>query len=97
MEPPSKKDQIYLLLFEPGMAELLYVLLTKKEYSAELKEKILKVSFCFSRPTLYWYYFFLLVAQSHVCFKVKFSVENVSFCESETGIAQCLVLLCISI
>jgi len=45
MEPPSKKDQIYLLLFEPGMAELLYVLLTKKEYSAELKEKILKVRF----------------------------------------------------
>jgi len=45
MDPPSKKDQIYLLLFEPGMAELLYVLLTKKEYSAELKEKILKVIF----------------------------------------------------
>jgi len=45
MDPPSKKDQIYLLMFEPGMAELLYVLLTKKEYSAELKEKILKVSF----------------------------------------------------
>jgi len=45
MDPPSKKDQIYLLMFEPGMAEFLYVLLTKKEYSAELKEKILKVSF----------------------------------------------------
>ena len=47
MDPPSKKDQIYLLLFEPGMAELLYVLLTEKEYSAELKEKILKVSIIF--------------------------------------------------
>jgi len=53
MEPPSKKDQIYLLLFEPGMAELLYVLLTKKEYSAELKEKILKVGHSFSRFILF--------------------------------------------
>jgi len=44
MEAPGKKDQIYLLMFEPGMAELLYVLLTKREYSAELKEKILKVA-----------------------------------------------------
>lgn len=45
MDPMIKKDQIYLLLFEPGMAELLYVLLTKKDYSAELKEKILKVCY----------------------------------------------------
>lgn len=44
MEPPGKKDQIYALMFEPGMAELLYVLLTKPDYSAELKEKILKVT-----------------------------------------------------
>ena len=43
MEPAGKKDQIYLLLYEPGMGELLYVLLTMKEYSADLKEKILKV------------------------------------------------------
>jgi len=49
MDPPSKRDQIYLLLFEPGMAERLYVLLTKKEYSAELKEKILKVCYSFVR------------------------------------------------
>ena len=40
LELPSKKDQIYLLMYEPSMAELLYVLLTKKDYSVDLKEKI---------------------------------------------------------
>ena len=43
LESPGKKDQIFLLLFEPDMAELFYALLTRKEYSAFLKEKILKV------------------------------------------------------
>ena len=31
-------------MYEPSMAELLYVLLTKKDYSVDLKEKILKVA-----------------------------------------------------
>jgi len=75
MEPPSKKDQIYLLLFEPGMAELLYVLLTKKEYSAELKEKILKVSFVFSvlpSSSVCCYYFIGILMHIFNCVQ-KFS------------------------
>jgi len=45
LELPGKRDQIYLLMYEPGMGELLYVLLTQKDYSVDLKEKILKVFF----------------------------------------------------
>ena len=44
METPGKKDQIYLLMYEKDMAEVLYVLLTGAEYSANFKEKVLKVS-----------------------------------------------------
>ena len=44
METPGKKDQIYLLMYEKDMAEVLYVLLTGSEYSANFKEKVLKVS-----------------------------------------------------
>ena len=43
METPGKKDQIYLLMYEKDMAEVLYVLLTGAEYSANFKEKVLKV------------------------------------------------------
>lgn len=37
------KDQIFLLMFEPFCAELLYALLPNKEYSVILKQKVLKV------------------------------------------------------
>ncbi len=43
MEAPGKKDQIYLLMYEKDMAEVLYVLLTGPDYSAACKEKVLKV------------------------------------------------------
>jgi len=75
MDPPSKKDQIYLLMFEPGMAELLYVLLTKKEYSAELKEKILKVSFRHFSITPCVYNFFYYFERCTL-FEVKFFSTN---------------------
>jgi len=37
-------DQLYLLLFEPLSAELLYCLLADNKFTMELKQKILKVS-----------------------------------------------------
>ena len=40
---PGRKDQTYLLMYEPEMGELLYMLLTKHHFSMELKEKVLKV------------------------------------------------------
>ena len=43
MEAPGKKDQIYLLMYEKDMAEMLYMLLTGSEYSSQFKEKVLKV------------------------------------------------------
>lgn len=43
LEARGKRDQIYLLLFEPGMADMLYVLLTIKDFSVELKEKIFQI------------------------------------------------------
>lgn len=46
---PGKKDQIYLLLFEPEMGELLYMLLIKPHYKAEIKEKVLKVNTAVSK------------------------------------------------
>ncbi|XP_067686159.1 neurobeachin-like protein 1 [Haliotis asinina] len=43
LESRKKHDQLYLLLFEPEMAEMLYVLLTYKNYSVIYYEKIVKV------------------------------------------------------
>ncbi|CAH1788242.1 unnamed protein product [Owenia fusiformis] len=43
LEAPSTKDQLFLLMFEPEMVELLYALVVHKQYSMELKEKSLKV------------------------------------------------------
>ena len=40
----KKQDQLVLLMYEPNMAELLYVLLADGSYPVTLKEKILKVS-----------------------------------------------------
>ncbi len=50
MEAPGKKDQIYLLMYEKDMAEVLYVLLTSPQYSAKCKEKVLKVSLAHTQP-----------------------------------------------
>ena len=44
LELPGKKDQIYALMLEPNMAELLYHLLTRKTFTVLLKEKVLRVS-----------------------------------------------------
>ncbi|KAK2169991.1 hypothetical protein LSH36_5g09019 [Paralvinella palmiformis] len=43
LEVRSKPDQIYLLLFEKNMADLLYGLLSNKDFSCALKEKVLVV------------------------------------------------------
>ncbi|CAI9726854.1 1 isoform X1 [Octopus vulgaris] len=44
MENPRKKpDQLILLLFEPDMSELLYILLIDTHYSNKLTERILKL------------------------------------------------------
>ncbi|CAD5122682.1 DgyrCDS11092 [Dimorphilus gyrociliatus] len=45
LETPEKRrsDQIILLLYEEGTAELLYMLVSCKLYTIELKEKILKI------------------------------------------------------
>ena len=47
LEIPGKRDQIYLLMFEPQMAELLYRFLTMHDFSAPLKEKVLKVHYSY--------------------------------------------------
>ena len=39
----KKQDQLVLLMYEPNMAELLYVLIADSSYPVILKEKILKV------------------------------------------------------
>ena len=39
----KKQDQLVLLMYEPNMAELLYVLIADSSYPVTLKEKILKV------------------------------------------------------
>ena len=44
LETPGK-DQVLLLLFEHGSADLLYVLLTRPEYSDAVQVRVLKVSF----------------------------------------------------
>ena len=43
LESKSCKDQMFLLIFEPENAELLYALITDESYTSKLKEKILKV------------------------------------------------------
>ena len=44
MENRNCKDQIFLLLYEPERAETLYCLLVDRNFSMELKLKVLKVS-----------------------------------------------------
>jgi hypothetical protein len=44
LESRSCKDQVFLLLCEPHCAETLYCLLVEKNFSMELKQKVLKVS-----------------------------------------------------
>jgi len=44
MENRNCKDQIFLLLYEPERAETLYCLLMDRNFSMELKLKVLKVS-----------------------------------------------------
>lgn len=51
---PGKRDQIFLLLFEPEMGELLYMLLTYEEYSVSLKEKVLKVGLAKNTSGIIW-------------------------------------------
>lgn len=42
MEKKSCRDQIFLLMYEPHSAELLYALLIDKEFSMDLKQKVLR-------------------------------------------------------
>ena len=51
LEVRGKNDQIYRLMFEPAMGELLYMLLTQEEYSGTLKEKVLKVCDTYCKNT----------------------------------------------
>ena len=44
MENKNCKDQIFLLLYEAERAETLYCLLLDRNFSMELKLKVLKVS-----------------------------------------------------
>jgi hypothetical protein len=43
MDSKSCKTQIFLLLYEPHCAEILYCLLVERSFSMELKQKVLKV------------------------------------------------------
>jgi len=45
LESGRKQDQLYLLMFEPEMGEMLYGLLTLKGFTIIYYEKIVKVSF----------------------------------------------------
>ena len=40
---PSNRDQIFLLMFEPDMGELLYMMLINAAYPVMLREKVLQV------------------------------------------------------
>ena len=39
----KKQDQLFLLMYEPNMAELMYVVIADAAYPVTLKEKLLKV------------------------------------------------------
>ena len=39
----KKQDQLFLLMYEPNMAELMYVVVADAAYPVTLKEKLLKV------------------------------------------------------
>lgn len=43
LEAKNCRDQIYLLMYEPNCADLLYALLQDKSFSVEFKQKLLKV------------------------------------------------------
>ena len=45
LENPRKHDQLFLLLFEADMGEMLYGLLVHQGYSVVFYEKIVKVMF----------------------------------------------------
>ena len=57
LEVRGKNDQVYRLMFEPAMGELLYMLLTQEEYSGTLKEKVLRVSYL--KIIYCWKYYFV--------------------------------------
>jgi hypothetical protein len=43
MESKSCKTQMFLLFYEPNCGEILYCLLVDRNFSTELKQKVLKV------------------------------------------------------
>lgn len=61
LESRSRKDQVFLLLYEPHYAETLYCLLVEKSFSMELKQKVLKVMLLLTQLS------FELVPEEPVC------------------------------
>lgn len=56
LETKNCRDQIYLLMYEPNAADLLYALLQDKTFSVEFKQKLLKVIFKYAFSTLKFYF-----------------------------------------
>lgn len=44
LESKTCRDQVFLLMYEPQAADMLYCLLTEKHFTMELKQRVLKVS-----------------------------------------------------
>jgi hypothetical protein len=61
LESKSCKDQVFLVLYEPHCAETLYCLLVERNFSMELKQKVLKVILLLTRLS------FKLVPEEPVC------------------------------
>jgi len=55
MESKNCKDQIFLLLYEPHYAETLYCLLVERDFTMDLKQKVLKVMTVPARIVCYIY------------------------------------------